>query len=120
MITNYREHRPLFETGSGKKVTANGYGDVILQPQFLDGTINTLTVSNVGLAPNLGHNLLSTILLAQKGIEVFLRRTGRPSEIFFEDEVVGLADMVENQYVTCLARFSVSKVNVVKNLTPEI
>ena len=59
-------------------MTAHGYGDVILQIQSLDGTINTLTVSNVSLAPNLGNNLLSTILLAKKGIKVFLRRTGRP------------------------------------------
>ncbi len=47
LITNYKEHRHVFETGSGEKVTAHGYGDVILQLQSLDGKINTLTVSNV-------------------------------------------------------------------------
>ncbi len=34
--------------------------------------------------------------------------------------MVGLTDMIENQYVICLARSSVSKVNVVKNPTLEI
>ncbi len=47
LITNYREHQHLFETGSGEKVTAQGYGEVILQLQLLDGTVNSLTVSNV-------------------------------------------------------------------------
>ena len=120
LITNYREHRHVFGTGSEEKVTVHSYGDVILQLQSLDGTINTLTVSNVSWAPDLGHNLLITISLAKKEMEVFLRRTGRLPEIFFEDKVVGLADMIDNRYVICLARSSVPKVNVVKNLTPEI
>lgn len=120
MITNYRENQHVFETGSGEKVTAYGYGDVILQLQLLDKMINTLTVSNVSWAPDLGHNLLSTIPLARKGIEVFLRRTSRQSEIIFEDELVGLADMIDNQYVIFLAKSSFPKINVVKNLTPEI
>ncbi len=68
----------------------------------------------------MGHNLLSTISFAKKKIEVFWRRTGRPSEIFFEDKVLGLADMIDNQYVIRLARSSVPKVHVVKNPTPEI
>ncbi len=110
----------MFETGSGGKVTARGYGEVIFQLQLLDGTVNTLRVTNVSWTPDLGHNLLSTIPLAKKRIKVFLRRTGQPSEIFFEDEVVGLADMIDNQYVICLAKPSIPKVNVVKNLTPEI
>ncbi len=120
LITNYRKYRHVFETGSGEKVTAHGYGDVILQLQSLDETINTLAVSNVSLAPDLGNNLLNTIPLAKKGIEVFLRRICRSSEIFFEDKLVRLADMIENQYVIRSARSSVPKVNVVKNPTPEI
>ena len=49
-----------------------------------------------------------------------MRRTGQLSKIFFEDEIVGLADIIDNQYVICLAKPLVSKVNVVKNLTSEI
>ncbi len=110
----------MFETGSGEKVTARGYGEDILQLQLLDGTVNTLRVTYVSWAPDLSHNLPSTILLAKKEIKVFLRKTGQPSEICFEDEVVGLADMINNQYVIRLAKLLISKVNVVKNLTPEI
>ena len=75
-ITNYKKHQHVFRTGSGEKITACGYKDVILQLQSLDRTINTLMVSNISWAPNLGHNLFGNIFLAKKGIEIFLEKTG--------------------------------------------
>ncbi len=54
-------------------------------------------------APELGHNLLITILSAKKSIEVFLRKAGQPSEIIVDEEVFGLADIIKNQYVIRLA-----------------
>lgn len=103
-----------------EKVTAQGYGEVILQLQLSNGTINTLPVTNVSWALDLGHNLFSTIPLAKKRIEIFLRRTDQPSEIYFEDKIVRLADIIDNQYVIRLAKPLDPKVNVVKNPTPEI
>lgn len=35
---------------------------------------------------NLGHNLFSTNFLTKKEIEVFLKKTGQLSEIYFEDK----------------------------------
>ncbi len=40
----------------------------------MSGKANTLTVTNVSWASDLGHNLLSTVPLAKKGIEVFLKK----------------------------------------------
>ena len=77
-------------------------------------------ISNVSWSPNLGYNLISTIFLAKKGIEMFLRRIGWPSEIFFEDKLIRLADMIDNQYVIRLAAFLAFKVNILKNPIPEI
>ncbi len=58
----------------------------------------------MSLAPELGHNPFSTIPLAKKGFEEFLRKLGRrPSELYFQGEVVGLADIIENQYIVRLA-----------------
>ena len=34
---------------------------------------------------------------------MFLRKLGRPSELYFEGGVVSLADIIENQYVVRLA-----------------
>lgn len=49
-----------------------------------------------------------------------MSKTGQLSEIFFEDEVFRMADMVDSQYSICLAKSFVLKINVVKNLTLEI
>lgn len=50
----------------------------------------------------LGHNLLSTIPLVRKAIEVFLRKASQPSKIIVDEEVFGLANIIENQYVIWL------------------
>ncbi len=70
----------------------------------INGNVNTLNVTNVSWALELGHNLLSTIPLAKKGFEMFLRKLSRPSELYFEGEVVGLTDIIENQYVVKLVK----------------
>ena len=53
-------------------------------------------------ASELGHNLLSTILLAKKDIKVFLRKAGQSFEIVVDNELFSLADIIENQYVIWL------------------
>lgn len=52
----------------------------------------------------LGYNLLSIILLAKKGIEMFLRKTSQLSRIIADDKVFGLAHKIENQYIIRLAK----------------
>lgn len=51
---------------------------------------------------------------------IFLRKFGQPSEIYFEDKVVGLADIIDNQYVIRLAKPLIPKVNMLKNPRPKI
>lgn len=119
-ITNYRDHQHVFEIGSGEKVTTYDYRHVILQHQSLDGIINTLTVSNFGLASDLCHHFLSTIFLTKKGIKIFLRTSGGPSEIFFETRVVRLVDLFDNQYFILLSKSTVPNTNFVNDFTFEI
>lgn len=66
------------------------------------------------------YNLLSTISLGKKEIGVFFKMIGQLFEIYLKNEVVGLADMIDNQYVIWLAKSSVRKVNIIKKLTSEI
>ncbi len=67
------------------------------------GNVNTLSLTKVSYVLKLGHNLFSIIPLAKKDFEMILRKFGRPSELYFEGEVVLLADIIENQYVVRLA-----------------
>ena len=117
LITHYKDHQNMFEIGSGEKATSRGYGKDILLFQLLNGIVITPRVINSSWTLDLDNNLLSTISLGKKEIQVFLRRTGQLSKAFFEDEVVGLANMIDNQYVIRLAKPSILKVNVMKNLT---
>lgn len=57
-------------------------------------------------APDLGHKLLNTILLAKKYFEVFWRKVGWPSKIIVNKKVFDLANMIKNQYVIQLAEKS--------------
>lgn len=45
----------------------------------------------------LGYNLLSTISLALKFFEVFLRKTGYLSKIVVDKKVFGLANIIDNK-----------------------
>ncbi len=53
--------------------------------------------------PELGHNFLNNIPLARNGVEVFLRKASHLSEIVFDEEIFGLADIIENRYIIWLA-----------------
>lgn len=64
-----------------------------------DGSEVTWTIKKVSWAPSLGHNLLSTIPLTRKGVEVFLRQLHIPSEIRHHGSLFGVADIIDNQYV---------------------
>lgn len=95
-ITNYRELQHRFETSLGEEFKAYSYDNVILRLQLSNGTVNTLRISNISWAPNLGHNLFSTISLAKERIEVFLREISQLFKIFIKDKLVRLADMIDN------------------------
>lgn len=62
----------------------------------LKDIINILTVTNMGWALELRHNLLTTIYLATKSIKVFLRKTCQFFEIVINNRVFGLADIIKN------------------------
>ena len=85
LFSTYTEYQHEFETETGQRIIAHGYGNVILRMYDMSGNVNTLAVTNVSWAPELGHNLLSIIPLAKKGFEVFLRKLGCLSELYFEN-----------------------------------
>ncbi len=56
-------------------------------------------MKKVSWALFIGYNLLSTIPLAKKDVEVLLRQIQIPSEISHHGEFFGVADIIDNQYV---------------------
>ncbi len=66
---------------------------------YPDGSEVIWTIKKVSFAPSLGHNLLNTIPLAKKRIEIFPRQVQVSSEISHHGEFFGVADIIDNQYV---------------------
>ena len=114
-FTSYRTQPHQFKTGSGEILTARGKGTVSLHMLMNDGSTNMITVSNVSWAPDLGHNLLSTIPFAEKNIEIRLRGKDQPSLIIYENEIHGLADIIDDQYVLRLEKHAI--INIATSVT---
>ena len=70
------EYKPNFQIITGEKITAHSYKNINLEMSNLKSIINTLIANDVNWALELRHNLLSSILLVRKDIEVFLKKTG--------------------------------------------
>lgn len=96
LITIYKKHQHLFEMKSRKKVTAQNYRKVILQPQLLDGIVYTITIHNINWAHNIEYNVLNTLFLTKKRKKIFLKKTGQSSKIYFENEIIIISDMIDN------------------------
>ena len=97
----YKEHHYEFQTIPGEIPAAHGFAGVVLHLAHPNGLEVIWMIKKVSWAPSLGHNLLSTIPLAKKGIEVFLRQIQIPSEISHHGELFGVADIIDNQYIVC-------------------
>ncbi len=98
-FSKYEEYHYEFQTGSGEVLAAHGYGDVVLCFANPDGSEVISTIKKVSLAPSLEHNLLSTIPLAKKRVEVFLPKVQVPIKISHHGELFGVDDIINNQYV---------------------
>ena len=58
-----------------------------------------LKLSDVWHAPDLGFNLISTIQLGEKRVEMWLRTTDQPSQILYDRAILGYVDSINGQYV---------------------
>ena len=110
LIQNYYDDFSEYQTGSGEVLTSYGKGTLHLP---LDN--GSLTLLDVWYAPDLGYNLVSTIELGKKGIEMWLQASDRPSEVWHDESVLGYMDPVEGQYVFRLQGDSVSSSPTITN-----
>ncbi len=120
-FSTYEEYHHEFQTGSGKILIAYGYRDVVLRLPHPDSSEVTWTIKKVSWAPSLRNNLLCTIPLARKGVEVFLQQPHIPSEISYQEIFFGVADIIDNQYVVCTTGYfpnSTSDQGIINTVTP--
>ena len=94
LIRDYYDDYSEYQTGSGEVLPSYGKGTLLLP---LDNGF--LKLSNVWYAPDLGFNLISTIQLGEKGVEMWLRTTDQPSQILHDGAILGYADPIDGQYV---------------------
>ena len=104
-FSTYEKYHHEFQTDSGEILIAHGYGNVVLRLAHLDGSEVIWTIKKVSWAPSLGHNLLSTIPLSKKRVEVFLRQHHISTEISHHGSFFGVADIIDNQYVVRTIRY---------------
>ena len=100
------------ETGSGKLLWCPGHSKVKIDLKGPNSNIDVV-MENIIWCPDLGHNLLSTIPLSRRGVEIFLRVDERPSEFWKDDNVFGYADIIDDQYVVRGNAYQVDQANVI-------
>ena len=103
LFSTYTEYKYKFGIKTGEKIAACNYGNINLRMTDCTGNIHTSTITNMSWRSELDYNLLSTILLARKSVEVSLKKAGQPSKIVIDKKVLGLANIIKNQYVIRLA-----------------
>lgn len=64
----------MFAKKIGKKIIDYRYCNIIFRMSDMSGKVITLTVTQVNMAFEFAYGLLSTILLANKAIEVFPKK----------------------------------------------
>lgn len=55
--------------------------------------------TNMSLALELCHYLLSTVSLVKKIIKIFLRKNGQVFRVFINNKILNVTNIIENQYI---------------------
>ena len=71
----------------------------------MNRNVNTLTVTNVSWTPEIDHNLLSKVPLANKGMKVLLKKKIGLLKIYFEREIFDFIGIVGSQCIKKQASF---------------
>ncbi len=101
LIHDYYVDYSVYQTGSKEVLPSYGKGNLLLR---LDNGF--LKLANDWYAPDLGFNIISTIQLGEKGIEIWLQTTDQPSQILHNGEILGYADPIDGQYILRLKKSS--------------
>ncbi len=94
LIRDYYNNYSEYQTGSREVLPSYGK-DPLLLP--LDNGF--FKSANVLYSSDLGFNLISTIQLGKKRVQIWLQTTDQPSQILHDVEILGYTDPIDGQYV---------------------
>ncbi len=112
LIRDYYDDYSEYQTGSREAFPSYRKGT-----SFLPFDHGFLKLANVWYIPDLGFNLIRTIQLDKKEVEMCLRTTDQPFQILHDGEILGYADPIDGQYVFQLKKTSESPI-IVKSTSP--
>ena len=114
LICDYYDDYSEYQTGSREVLPLYGKDTLFLS---LDNGF--LKLANVWYIPDLDFNLIRTIQLDEKGVEMWLQTTDQPFQILHDGEILGYADPIDGQYVFQLKKTSESPIIANSTSTPE-
>jgi hypothetical protein len=88
-----------FETDTENKFKIDEVGRIILTLADEKEKKCIVILNDVLYSPQLQYNLISTMRLTKSRIETMLRLSDRPFKLILNDEVIDVADVINNQYV---------------------
>ena len=94
LILSYYKNFEHYQMSSGELLSSYSKGTLLIA--LNEGN---LTFLNVYYALDLSYNLISTILLGRKGVEVFLHTLNKLLQILHQGKVLGYTDPINSQYV---------------------
>lgn len=93
---NYKKYYYEFQIGSCKILIANRYKDIILRLTYLNNSEVICIIKKVSWALSLEYNLLNTIPLAKKGVEIFLWQSHIVLETNHYSSFFRVANIIDN------------------------
>ncbi len=94
LIRDYYDNHSEYQTGSVEVLSSYRKGTLILPLAN-----SFLKLANVWYAQDLSFNLIRTIQLGEKGFEMWLQTTDKPSQNLHDGEILGYVDAIDGQYV---------------------
>ncbi len=89
----------ICETDTREKFTSEEYESVAMTLINENNQTRDVTLIEVLYSSQLQYNLISTTTLAKKGVETFLRLSHQQSELILGNDVIAVAEMINDQYV---------------------
>lgn len=95
----YKKISSFLKTGSGEKLLSERFRSILVLLENEKSDKSNLILINVWYLSFLQYNLISTHKIGKKKIDTFLQVNEKPSQLIFNDKILDLADLINEQYI---------------------